>query len=304
VDLTNTLTIKNLCKEFCIRPSKKLGQNFLINENILKKIINASELKKHDVVLEIGPGFGALTQELLKYVNNLIVIEKDKRLTEFLGQEIKKLSNKEIKGQVEIINGDVLDWDSSAALRAAEEYKIVSNLPYQITAPVLWKFLHEKENKPELMVLMVQKEVAERIVAKPGMMIVLSVLCQFYADVELVDYVSRKNFWPEPDVDSAIVKLKTLMQLDSSHRLWQGLGQAKNFFKLVKKGFSAKRKMLKNNLPGAPLEKIGLNKKIRAQELSVEDWTKLFNCFNALMFLCYNSYIIMCISLYGIIRHK
>ncbi|MFH1610703.1 MAG: 16S rRNA (adenine(1518)-N(6)/adenine(1519)-N(6))-dimethyltransferase RsmA, partial [Patescibacteria group bacterium] len=208
MQLTSINVIKNLCKKLDIRPSKKLGQNFLINKNILDKIIKAGELSKRDNVLEIGPGFGVLTQELLKYTKNLTIVEKDKRLVEFLGKEIKGLK---------IINDDILkisnfqDTISKQIPNSKfqiQNYKIISNLPYQITSPVLWKFLHEEKNKPEMMVLMVQKEVAERIISKPGKMSILSVMCQFYADIKLVSWVNRKNFYPEPDVDSAIIKFK------------------------------------------------------------------------------------------------
>jgi len=281
MNLTNIATLKRLCKELNIWPSKKLGQNFLINNNILDKIIKAGELSAQDNVLEIGPGFGVLTWELLKYTKNLIVIEKDNRLVEFL--------EKEIKDKIKIISDDILkisnfQFPISKQISNSKfkilNYKIISNLPYQITSPVLWKFLDEIKNKPEIMVLMVQKEVAERIISKPGKMSVLSVMCQFYADCELISIVGRENFWPEPDVDSAVIKLKT--QTPNIK-----IFNTKYFFKLVKIGFSAKRKMLKNNLsaglqiPSQDIEKIlqdiKLNKKIRAQELSVQNWVELYS---------------------------
>ena len=281
MNLTNIATLKRLCKELNIWPSKKLGQNFLINNNILDKIIKAGELSAQDNVIEIGPGFGVLTWELLKYTKNLIVIEKDNRLVEFL--------EKEIKDKIKIISDDILkisnfQFPISKQISNSKfkilNYKIISNLPYQITSPVLWKFLDEIKNKPEIMVLMVQKEVAERIISKPGKMSVLSVMCQFYADCELISIVGRENFWPEPDVDSAVIKLKT--QTPNIK-----IFNTKYFFKLVKIGFSAKRKMLKNNLsaglqiPSQDIEKIlqdiKLNKKIRAQELSVQNWVELYS---------------------------
>jgi len=281
MNLTNIATLKRLCKELNIWPSKKLGQNFLINNNILDKIIKAGELSAQDNVIEIGPGFGVLTWELLKYTKNLIVIEKDNRLVEFL--------EKEIKDKIKIISDDILkisnfQFPISKQISNSKfkilNYKIISNLPYQITSPVLWKFLNEIKNKPEIMVLMVQKEVAERIISKPGKMSVLSVMCQFYADCELISIVGRENFWPEPDVDSAVIKLKT--QTPNIK-----IFNTKYFFKLVKIGFSAKRKMLKNNLsaglqiPSQDIEKIlqdiKLNKKIRAQELSVQNWVELYS---------------------------
>lgn len=307
MDLTNIRVIKNLCRQYQIRPSKKLGQSFLIKRSFLNKIIVQGNLKKSDLVLEIGPGFGALTFELVKRVKQVIAVEKDKRLVEFLKTRIQEYKN------IEIINGDVLKLDVSkillngrGILRSAQdkvvEYKIISNLPYQITSPVLWKFLHEEKHKPELMVLMVQKEVAERIVAKPREMSILSVMCQFYAECKIVSKVKRTNFWPQPEVDSAIIKIKprnyadrpfdslsTRFARSRSLRAGAELHGKKmdewNFFKVVKIGFAHKRKMLKNNLTKGlkisgdkvtkVLQEIGLNEKVRAQELGVEEWVEL-----------------------------
>lgn len=284
MDLTNLSTIKKLCQKYKIRPSKKLGQNFLINKNILDKIVIASELKKDDVVLEIGPGFGVLTRELVSRVKQVVTVEKDKRLVEHLNTEALKHLN-----TLKIIEGDVLKLDISKNLQVTK-YKLISNLPYQITSPVLWKFLHYDEVKPELMVLMMQKEVAERIVVRPGKMSVLSVMCQFYAEPEIISLVGKENFYPIPNIDSAIIKLKLKIQLAKHKEL-----NEKNFIKLVKIGFSAKRKMLKNNLTCLParqanglkispdkvvkiLKKVGLDEKIRAQELSVENWLSILAC--------------------------
>jgi 16S rRNA (adenine1518-N6/adenine1519-N6)-dimethyltransferase len=264
MDLTNIDTIKNLCRDLDIRPSKKLGQNFLINKNVLNKIVEAGDLSKKDNVLEIGPGFGVLTRPLLENIGHLMVVEKDKRLY----SRLKTV----FKGNIEVINNDILDIEVDF-----KEYKVISNLPYQITSLVLWRFLNEVDNKPEMMVLMVQKEVAERILAQPGQMSVLAVMCQFYADIELVEWVNRSNFYPEPDVDSAVIKLKIKKEKINVNE--------KEFFRIVKIGFSTKRKMLKNNLSnglhvsGGEIENIlkdiGLNIKIRAQNLGVEDWKKL-----------------------------
>ena len=273
MNLTSISTIKNLCKKYDIRPSKKLGQNFLINENILDKIIKAGELDKNDSVLEIGPGFGVLTTWLLEKVGKLIVVEKDKRLVE----HIKTLNHESIKAKrLKVISDDILKVKIQDL--GITNYKIISNLPYSITSPILWKFLAEEKNKPSLMILMVQKEVAERIISKPGKMSILSVMCQFYAECEKVYDVSRENFWPKPDVDSVIIKLRV-------KKLKSPKVDEKKFIQMVKIGFSAKRKMLKNNLSNGlqidqnkvvlALKNIGLNEKIRAQELRVEDWVDL-----------------------------
>jgi len=136
MDLTNIDTIKNLCKDLDIRPSKKLGQNFLINRNVLDKIVEAAGLSKKDNVLEIGPGFGVLTEQLLKHVRNLMVVEKDKRLYSRLKTVFKE--------NIQAVNDDILN-----TIIDFNEYKVVSNLPYQITSMVLWRFLSEIKNKPE-----------------------------------------------------------------------------------------------------------------------------------------------------------
>lgn len=321
--------IKNLCNKFGIHPSKNLGQNFLLDENVVKKMAEAAELKNSDTVLEIGPGFGVLTGELVGRADKVIAVEMDKRLAEYLATSSKR---QETKDKLQIINDDILKLGIKD-YGIGNKYKIVSNLPYQITSPILWKFLHEDpleinnhpqapslkrrgDVRPELMVLMVQKEVGERICAKPGKMSVLAVMCQLYAECEFLFEVDRENFWPAPDVDSAVVKLSTRIDMRMFANKYannkttttspqpsprQFGGQAckgegdggfdeRNFIRLVKFGFSAKRKMLKNNLSGGlqkpmnevvvALKVVGLNEKVRAQELSVEDWVKLYREIN------------------------
>ncbi len=259
--------MKEISKKYNIKPSKRLGQNFLVDRSILKKIINAADLSSEDTVLEIGPGLGILTIELAKRAEQVIAIEKDKKLCEILKDVLKNYEN------VEIINQDALSYE----LRVTS-YKLIANLPYYITSPVIRKFL-EAEHKPELMVLMVQKEVAQRICAKPPHMNLLAVAVQFYAKPEIISYVSKKSFWPTPKVDSAIIKITSNVGFKKSYI------DAKKFFKIVKAGFSSKRKMLKNNLSSTSLEakkiekileKLGLNPKVRAENLSVEDWVKLY----------------------------
>ena len=289
-----------------------MGQNFLINSDVVNKIIKAGNLSEKDNVLEIGPGLGVLTWRLAESVGKLVVVEKDKNLFNFLEKEIKRYKRyKDIK----LFNDDVLKIEAkkfrtvlfppptggfnkiSSEHIENNNYKIISNLPYQITSPVLWKFLHEIDlpfkkslrfsklpsfvrrgsSKPSEMILMVQKEVAERIISKPGKMSVLSVMCQFYAECEKLFDVSRENFWPSPEVDSAVIKLRVKSK--------EGGVDEKKFFQIVKVGFSQKRKMLKNNLSNGlkisqaeiilALKNVGLNEKVRAQELSVEDWARL-----------------------------
>ncbi len=253
--------MKEIFKQYNIKPSKKLGQNFLVDRGVLKKIIHAANLNSDDIVLEIGPGLGVLTIELAKRVKKVIAIEKDRRMCEILKKVLKNYKN------VEIINKDILDVGYSTS--HIETYKLVANLPYYITSPVIRKFL-EAKNNPRLMILMVQKEVAQRICAQPPKMSLLSIAVQFYAKPEIISYVSKKSFYPQPKVDSAIIKIipKPIPKIN-----------IKKFFNLVKKGFSNKRKMLKNNLKieESLLKDLGLNPKIRAENLSIKDWLKLFH---------------------------
>ena len=248
-----------------IKPNKKLGQNFLIDKSVLEKIIAAANLFKKDIVLEIGPGLGILTIELAKRVKQVIAVEKDKTLC----QRLKDILEAEGINNVKMINKDVLQISNFQFL--ISNYKIIANLPYYITSPVIRKFL-EIKHRPKLMILMVQKEVAQRIVAKPPKMNILSVAVQFYAKSEIVAYVNKKSFWPQPKVDSAIIKIipRKSALLSASFR--------DKFFELVKAGFSSKRKMLKNNLKieKSMLKKLGINPQARAENLSIKEWLKLY----------------------------
>lgn len=289
---------KQLCKLYDIHPVRSKGQNFLISEEIYDKIIEVAELKKDDVVLEVGPGLGFLTAKLASKAGRVVAVELDDKLAEVLrtGLKAQGIENVEVVNQniLDLSEAELLEPRSSASDRRhgeEREYKIVANLPYNITSIFLRKFFDEAEVKPELMVLMLQKEVAERITAKPGKMSLLAVSVQFYAGPEIIEYVPKENFWPQPEVDSAIVKLKVNRKFrgPTPKALGVGplgIGSERDFFRLVKIGFSARRKMLKNNLANGFhvnqetaekwLTSAGFGQKIRAQELSVEDWKKLF----------------------------
>lgn len=267
--ISNKIPMTNvqILKKYNIRPSKKLGQNFLIDKSVLKKIINVADLKSDDTVLEIGPGLGILTSELAKRVKKVIAAEKDKRLCEALKNILKDYKN------VKIVNKDILGFKFQVS-----SFKLIANLPYYITSPVIRKFL-EIKNPPKLMVLMVQKEVAQRICAKPPKMSLLTVAVQFYAKPEIISYVSKKSFYPEPKVDSAIIKI---LPKAVPNKI-----DTKKFFKLVKAGFSSKRKFLINNLSRElkivncklkiVFDQIKLGQKLRAENLSIKDWLNLFH---------------------------
>jgi len=294
MDPTSKKTIQALLKERGIKPFKGLGQNFLVSKTVLKKIIKAAELKKTDLVLEIGPGLGTLTQELAKRAKKVMAVEKDKRMVGLLKETLRGYEN------VEVICDDILKTGISSFKFQVSGFKIIANLPYYITAPVIKKFL-ETNKKPEEMVLMVQKEVAQRICAQPPRMTILTVSVQFYAKPKIISYVSRKNFWPAPKVDSAILKIVPFKE--------KRLVETNLFFKIVRTGFSHPRKQIVNNLFSgftlskrseskglAPktLKRVKLDKESvrdwllknkiapeqRAQDLSVEDWKRLTNSFN------------------------
>jgi len=275
MDLTSAKTIKELLYEYDARASKGLGQNFLVDKNTLQKIVDAADLKSTDVVLEIGPGIGTLTKELAQRVKKVIAIEKDRKMLGILQKTLKEFKN------VEIISGDALKTDFSFL----KEYKIVANLPYYIASPVIRRFL-EIEKQPEMMILMVQKEVGQRICAKPPDMSLLAVSVQFYADPKIISYVSNGCFWPSPKVDSAIIKIVPKKRLEEV--------SPDLFFKVVKAGFSHKRKQLVNNLTtlkltnGVKLDKDKISSWLlenntkpnqRAETISVADWIGLVKSF-------------------------
>ena len=266
---------KELCYRNKISPQKKHGQNFLINDDAFDQIMTAADLNKDDVVLEVGPGLGFLTERLSAKAKKVISVEIDPVLCDFLP---KRFESMDIKN-VQLISGDIL-----RLARNVKYNKIVANLPYNISAHFLFQYLSERE-APEVMILMLQKEVVERVCALPGKMSILSVSVQYFAQASLVSIVKRDSFWPAPNVDSAIVKI---IRNDKSTHLSED--REKEFFKLVKTGFAARRKMLRNNLSNAydvtqkevedKLLSVELNPKARAQDLSVDDWMKLLGTFS------------------------
>jgi len=271
--MSNLLTqTKEICRLFAISPRRSKGQNFLINEIIYNDIIRAADLKKDDTVLEVGPGLGFLTMKLANQVKQVKAVELDDQLANYLktGIESQGINN------VEIVNQDILKFNLIKNLPG--DYKVVANLPYNITSIFLRQIL-SSPNRPTSLVLMLQKEVAERIVARPPDMSVLAVSVQYYAVPKIIRRVAAGNFWPEPEVDSAVIKLEIKPQR-------YNLEDDQRFFRLIKIGFSAKRKMLKNNLAAGlkisprdlevSLVKSGFNPKIRAEDLSLSNWQKLF----------------------------
>ncbi|MCK4454343.1 ribosomal RNA small subunit methyltransferase A [Candidatus Parcubacteria bacterium] len=269
MNLASKKTIKEILKKYNIRPSKKFGQNFLIDKSVIGKVIKSANLKPFDTILEIGPGIGTLTIELSKQVKKVIACEKDPKMCEILNETLENLNN------VKIIQGDILKIKS----QIPKSYKIVANLPFYLTAPVIRKFLEPGDVKPRQMILIVQKEVAQRLYAKPPKMSILAVSVQFYAQVKIIDYISKKSFWPEPKVDAAIIKI-----IPRSSTYYSA-GFCERFFRIVKAGFSHPRKQILNNLSdGLKLNREKIKKWLsqnkiqpsqRAEILTIKDWLNL-----------------------------
>jgi len=278
MDLTSPKTIKEILLKHGAKPSKGLGQNFLIDRNILNKIIEAANIKTGDAILEVGPGIGTLTQELAQKAERVIAVEKDGTMIEILKETLKDHKN------IEVVSADILGLDPSPY--KLDPYKVVANIPYYLTSPLIRKFL-ESASPPTDLVLMVQKEVAQRICSKPPDMSLLAVSVQFYAEARIISYVSKNCFWPSPKIDSAIIKI--IPRLPSSPSSVPSPTSPDLFFKIVKAGFSHPRKQLASNLSGAlKLEKVQVEKwlsqnnispKQRAETLSVADWQNLANRF-------------------------
>ncbi len=284
-----------------MQPKKSLGQNFLRDKKVLQKIIQVADLKPDDFVIEIGPGEGVLTKELSRLAGKVIAVEKDKELAEKTARNFQfsifnfqSIFNDPIfnfKNKTAIISGDILKINLPEIIASVGtgqcpvptgdmgiiNYKLIANLPYYITSAIIRLFL-ETTYPPTEMILMVQKEVAERICAKPGEMSILAVSVQYYAQPELLFYVDKKSFFPVPEVDSAVIKIiSKKFQVPNKERA--------KFFRIVKAGFSAKRKTLVNNLANSlqidkniveeEIKTVGLKSTVRAQELSVEEWERL-----------------------------
>jgi len=281
-NLFNPSYLKSLCVKYSFTPSKHRGQNFLVNPKPIEKMIEAADLSRKDTVVEVGPGFGVLTFALADCVGRVVTFEIEEKLKDYWGDLLNSDKQYAISdtryNNIEIIWKDIMN--KRYEIRD-KRYKVIANLPYQITSGVIRKFL-EAEHKPEIMVLMAQKEVAERICAKPGDMSVLSIAVQYYAEPKIIMNVPKTYFWPVPKVDSAVLKM-SLRGGGTTTR------NDRQFFQLVKAGFASRRKLLINNLMVLfgkdkkqeilnAFEKVGLTKNARAQELGVGEWVALRDC--------------------------
>lgn len=248
--------------------NKSLGQHWLKDRDVLARIADCAELTADDTVLEIGPGLGTLTSELLRRSKSVVAVEFDEELS-------RKLPAQFPGTNLEVVTSDILSFDLSTL---PSDYAVVANVPYYITSKIV-QMLMTADNKPRIAVLLVQKEVAERLAARPGQMSILAVSAQLFADVTLGDVVKAELFTPPPKVDSQVVILRTrripfLTDVDE-----------KDFFRVVKAGFSAKRKKLRSSLSGgldiskAEVEQLlaeaNISPDARAEALSLDDWQRL-----------------------------
>lgn len=270
--------LQGILAEGPVRPKKSLGQNFLADPAYLRKIVDAADLSQADVVLEIGPGTGNLTEHLLARAGHVVAVELDPRMVRLLEGRFSG------DPRLTLVHADILSTDLGHLIRPylarGYAYKVVANLPYYVTSAVL-RLLLEAETRPALAVLTVQWEVAQRICARPGAMSLLAVAVQWYAAPRIVTRVPAGAFIPAPKVDSAVLRLETRAAPVAA------VADEALLFRVAKAGFSQRRKQLRNALSAglgippeqaeAALTSAGVNPKRRAETLSLEEWAALAN---------------------------
>lgn len=267
MDLTDPHQLKIALELAGLRAHKSLGQHFLVDRDSLNAVMAAGELAPSDTIVEIGPGLGVMTAELTARASKVIAVELDSNLAELLQRD--KPANLEVRHQ------DVKDLNIN---ELPPGYKVIANIPYYLTSAIFRLFL-ESQNRPKVMSVLVQKEVAQRITAVPGKMTVLALSVQYYGRPSYVQTVERYKFWPAPKVDSAILKIEVYDRPAFE-------ADANRLFRLIKAGFGERRKMLKNSLAGGLNTTIELAAELinaaklpptaRAQELSLDDWQRLY----------------------------
>ena len=262
VNLSSLEELKHTLSSSGLRPKDYLGQNFLVDEHALRAIVAAADVASSDTILEVGPGLGVLTAELIKVAKKVYAVEKDFRLAVFLQKQFKG------EPKLEIINEDILRYHF--AKKILTEYKVVANIPYYLTSKLFQLFL-ESEHPPKALILMVQKEVGERVVAGPGELSILGISVQIFADAEIVYQVPKTSFWPVPKVNSVILKI---LPRDR----YSEIKDKKLFFSIIKAAFAGKRKQIHNTIKNPEaLQKAGIDPKARPQDLAISQWIKLYH---------------------------
>jgi len=259
-----------------LRAKKGLGQHFLVDHRALNKLIATAGLTPNDTVIEVGAGLGTLTRELAKKAGRVIAVEIDARMAEALSASLADVSN------VEIVNADILTFSPQSPVSVTSPYKVVGALPYNIGTAVLRHFL-EARPRPQLMAVVLQKEVAQAIAAEPGDMGILSVSVQFYGKPTIAGYIPSRGFYPSPKVESAILRIEVYGQPCVE------VADEAAFFRVVRGGFAAPRKQLRNSLAqglgvapsdvNALLLEAGIDPQRRAQTLSLDEWGKVYRAF-------------------------
>ncbi len=268
--------LKFLLNKYQLTPNKLRGQNFLIDEGVLQEIVAAAALNQEDTVVEVGPGLGALTSELVKRAKQIISFEVDNNFRPILDNLAAVNGNLKIFWQ-DILSLTDAQWQQLRLDYQINSYKVVANIPYYLTGKIIPQFINA-QFPPQMMVLLLQREVAERIAKKNNKQSLLSLAVDFYGQAEIINLVPAASFYPEPEVESAIVRIKNI-------KPWSYKAEEKRVWQLIHLGFASKRKKLLNNLAALPdidkaklkevFQQLSLDLNIRAEDMTTKNWLDL-----------------------------
>ena len=273
----NTQQLKAILANYGLVPQKRLGQNFLVDQRVSELILKAAAINRRDRVLEVGAGLGALTKPLAEQAGQILAVEKDRQLIAPLQVQLAGLNN------IEIIQADILALLQNDSAKVLNFNKVVGNIPYYLSSRLL-RVLLESTPKPQLIVLTVQKELARRVLAQPPKMNLLAVATQYYATVELLQSLPKNSFWPQPGVESAIIRLQPNAQIIQNSKF-----KIQNFFTVLRAGFSSPRKKLAGNLKTKlglegpvvqqMLKSCKIDQTVRAEVLNLTQWQQLARAY-------------------------
>jgi len=262
--------IKNTLHQYGIHPNKRLGQNFIIDAAVIEKMLDVAQVDDEDTVVEVGPGSGTITEVLAQRAQSVIAVEKDPQMIKLLHKELERYKN------VEIIEGDILKFEPADHEPTFNEYKLVGAPPYYLTARLFRHFLQDAGQRPSLIAVIIQREVAQKIIADPPKSNLLAISVRLYGTPAIQKIIPKGSFWPVPEVDSALLTVTNITEPSVDE---------KSFFRIVRAGFSSPRKQLLNNLSAGLgisrentahwLKNSGLKPTQRAQELSLQQWLQL-----------------------------